>query len=331
MTKSDDPVGIGIVGTGGMGRFHARCFGFVNDVQIVGCCDIDAAAAQRFADEEGTAVYPDVETLIAEARPDVLDICTPPDSHREHAQQAASAGVHVFCEKPIAHSVGDAEAMVEACRRAGVHLCIGHVVRFFPEYARARQAVLDGAVGRPALVRLSRQARWPRRSWYGDFACSGKVVGDVMIHDLDWLRWVFGEVERVYAQGLAFRDLEMDYALATLRLTSGVIAHLDAAWNPVGGFRTGGEIVGDGGLLTFDNAASPLAVEYAESPESGLPLSTLPLSWQPYLDQLSHFVDVVRGQTELIVPPEDAVAALRLSMAVLDSIKTGQPVILKKL
>src|SRR5690606_8031401 len=131
---------------------------------------------------------------------------------------AAAAGKHVFCEKPISISIEDAKAMVEACEKAGVTLMVGHVLRFFPEYDAARDAVAGGRLGDPKVIRATRASAfptWGSDNWFADESRSGGPIVDLIIHDIDWIRWTFGEVQRVYAKRTE------RYALVTLRLESG--------------------------------------------------------------------------------------------------------------
>src|SRR5205085_108295 len=143
---------------------------------------------------------------------DVVDVCVPTPAHRAAVEAALAAGVeHVFVEKPIARTVADAEAMLAAAARAGATLYVGHVVRFTPAFVALREAVLRGDVGTPAVVRTARGGPYPAGTWFADRAQSGGAVVDMLVHDFDWLRWTFGEVERVYCR-IAGAAGRVDYA-----------------------------------------------------------------------------------------------------------------------
>src|SRR5204862_6098197 len=125
--------------------------------------------------------------------------------HYEMVMAAAGAGKQVVCEKPLARTLEQGQAMVAACRRAGVRLLVAHVVRFFPEYALARSLVVEGRIGRPGVLRLARgsyRPKKPRGNWFLDVEKSGGLLLDLMIHDFDYARWVGGEVGSVYVRSV---------------------------------------------------------------------------------------------------------------------------------
>ncbi|HLJ54293.1 MAG TPA: Gfo/Idh/MocA family oxidoreductase, partial [Chthonomonadaceae bacterium] len=218
----------------------------------------------------------------------------------------------------------------------GILLFVAHVVRFFPEFAQARRQVQAGAVGAPAAVRTRRGGAMPRgwNDWYGKYDLSGGCILDLMIHDFDWLRWTFGEVERVYAIGLTSRRLpDLDYALVTLRFVSGAIGHVEGTWADPGGFKVAIEIAGDKGLLDY-NFNQPTGVPFqaalagGDGPRAGVALPESPVSVSPYQLELQHFVHCVEAGTSPSITPADGAAAVRIATAAIESIETGKPVML---
>ena len=138
----------------------------------------------------------------------------------------------------------------------------GHVLRFFPEYAAAKRMVDAGGVGKPAAIRTARLAGMPHggQELVRRLGAERRGRLDMIVHDFDWLRWTFGPVTRVFAQGLYGRPEhagKRDYALVTLRLASGAVAHVTGSWAHPGGFRTTLEIAGDAGLIEHDSALAP--------------------------------------------------------------------------
>jgi predicted dehydrogenase len=322
---------VGIVGAGFMGTVHATAWA-ATDATVTGVLPGPATPQAQVTDRLGLTAYPDLPALLGDV--DVVDVCAPTDVHHELVLAAAAAGKDVICEKPLAHRFDQGETMVAACRDADVTLLVGHVVRFFPEYAAAKAAVDRGDVGTPAVLRLSRslfQPRRPTNSWYVDEARSGGIVLDLMIHDLDFARWVAGDVSSVYAKRVrsAHAAAPADHALAILRHRDGALSHVEASWAyPPPVFRTSGEIAGTTGLLTFDSDASapvrPFLRAVDEAGDVGLPGS--PLREAPHTTQIRHFADVLRGDAEPIVTAQDGLEALRLAAAAAESTRTGHPV-----
>lgn len=144
---------VGIAGVGFMGTTHAAGWA-ATDVEIVGFCAETPEEAQSIAPQYQARIYPDLKSLLHDV--DVIDICTPTHLHHDMVLQAAQAGKHIICEKPLARTVEQAQEMIKACRAASVRLLVAHVVRFFPEYALAKSVVQAGQIGKPAIIRLAR-------------------------------------------------------------------------------------------------------------------------------------------------------------------------------
>lgn len=322
---------IGIVGAGFMGAVHAAAWAACPDARLTALVAGPGAPPTRLAGKYGMQVCADLDDLLG--RVDLVDVCVPTDLHHEVTVRAARAGRAVVCEKPLARTPAEAADMIAVCREAGVPLLPAHVVRFFPEYAAAKAAVDAGVIGDPAVVRLTRatfQPAKPSGNWYLDEARSGGLHFDLMVHDLDYARWVAGDVVGVHARSVraARPDAGTDHVLAILRHAPGAISHVEASWaQPPPTFHTRAEIAGTGGLLDFDSDRSaPVRPRLRAGTRAGeMPLPSSPLAESPYVIQLRHFLDVVRGAVAPIVTADDALAAVRIATAIGRSIATGRP------
>jgi len=315
---------VGILGTGGMGNVHARQYRKMPHVEI-GYRDRSPERGDSFAARWDANPCDSADELIAWA--DVVDICLPTDLHVEYALRAIKAGKPVFLEKPIAGSVADATKIVEAAEEAGVCLMVGLVVRFFPEYAMARRLVKDGAVGKPSAIRTRRGGLAPsgHNEWFMDHSRSGGVLIDLAIHDFDWLRWTLGEVTQLYSRSVAaIAGQGPDYALTTLSFENGAVAHVESTWMDPDGFRTTYEVAGSEGMIEFDsrNSAS-VRTHKAGSHKLESPLNP---DDDPYYKELAAFLDCVTNGTPPPVTGRDGLAALNLSLAALESARTGKVV-----
>ncbi len=319
---------VGIVGAGTMGRTHASAYMKLPNTQLVGFYDADQAFAQRVASQFGVKAIESYDALLQQV--DMVDICTPTPTHLELVLKSASAGKHILCEKPLGRTLEQCEQMIEAVNKAGVTLMPAQVLRFFPEFKQARDLVLAGAVGTPAAIRTRRGGPYPRAAndWYADFEQSGGPILDMVIHDFDWLRWTFGEVERVFAKALTFKNLDhIDYALITLRLKSGAIAHVEANWADPSGFKVDFEIAGDAGMIAFDSRfAMPLFVAKADTGGGGggVAVPESPLAEDPYMLEIQHFVDSVEAGRQPSITAEDGMKAVEIALAAIESVRTGK-------
>lgn len=313
---------VGIVGFGFIGRVHAESWHELGaEVHVFTDPPRDPAVAAR----PGVTIHADLDGLIAAV--ELVDVCVPTFRHAEIAIRAATAGRHVLCEKPIAHTLEDAAGMVAAAEQHGVQLHVAHVVRWFPEYAAAREAVLAGRVGRVGVIRLARESSPPERapnSWLFDQKLSGGVIGDLMIHDMDFARWIAGEVSRVYTRAVGD---PYDHAYVILTHRSGVLTHLTGSWaRPAPTFQTRFEIAGDRGLITYDSATDrPLDIALSAGGDhvggAGLPAGVALGS--PYTHELADVMAAVSHGAPVRVAAADGIAALQIALAALESAQSG--------
>lgn len=325
---------IGLLGAGTIGVVHAAAYAGIQGARLVGVVDKRVEAAESLAGHANLPAFASFEELVESENPDIVDICLPTHLHMDTTVKAAELGMHVFCEKPIARSANESQKMIKACRKAGVQLMIGHVARFSPDYLLVHDMVIGGKVGRVGTVRMLREGRMPSSEgdWYSDFAKSGGVVLDLALHDMDWLRWTFGEVERVYAKSLkgSNNTKELgDHCFISLRLKNGAIAHITGSWARPQGNSTFLEVAGQNGVLytECDEASMPIC-NLIRSNERVVHSAESPLDVNPYQMEIQHFVDCIsRGKT-VCVTGEDALQSLKVSLAAIRSIKTGQAITL---
>ena len=317
---------VGVLGAGFAGAMHARSALGIDGVAVTAVAAATVEEAAPIAHETGARIEPDAATLCRAKDIDLVVVATPTYLHAEHAIAAARAGKHVFCEKPLARTLADAERIVRACDDARVALAVGHVVRYFPEYQAAKRMLDDGTLGRATLATLTRGnfAVGSARPWYLDPQKSGGVVLDLMLHDLDTVRWWFGEPQRIFARHMRAGDGGLEYALATLRFDDRPIVHIEGSWAEHGGFRTGFELRAANGMLVHDSrAASPFVVQ---APGGGAPamMASPTLAESPYQRQLRDvFARIARGERPL-VDGREGLRTLALGLAVIESAETGR-------
>jgi UDP-N-acetylglucosamine 3-dehydrogenase len=319
----------GVIGAGFAGGTHARALLSVPGAKPVAITAEPPEQARVVADECGMRVEPSVASLCAADDIDVVVVASPTDLHSEHAVMAARAGKHVFCEKPLARTREQARAIVDAADKAGVHVAVGHVVRVFPEYVRVKEILASGELGRPGLATLTRGSFSvaTARPWYQDPARSGGVILDLMLHDLDVLRWWFGEPERVYGKRLTGRGGALDYALATLRWPDGPIAHVEASWAEHDGFRTAFEVRCERGMLAHDSrTASPVSTQVPGGPSGPAMIPLTTVHETPYARQMRSLVDRLAQGDEPLVTGREGLRSLELALTVIRAADAGEVV-----
>ena len=323
---------VGIVGAGTMGAAHAAAWRSTK-ARLIGCSSAHQSQSDQLAWLHGIRSYRAFTDLLQEV--DIVDICTPTATHRSMVLEAAHAGKHVLCEKPVALRQEDAETMVRACEGAGVRFFVCMVVRFFPQYRLAKDLVSEGKIGNLTVLRLKRVSYPPRKkveNWYIDETRSGGMIVDLMIHDFDFARWVGGDVERVFARRSQSDQGPAEYAQAILRFKSGAIGLIEGGWAyPPGVFRTGFDLSGSDGLIEW-NSDQPGPVDVLRAPGAanaaavGLPVSGI--AEDPYTIEICHAYDAIRTGKSFDVTAEDALQSLRIALAARESINTNQPAIL---
>ncbi|WP_457631502.1 Gfo/Idh/MocA family protein [Oceanithermus sp.] len=318
---------IGIAGLGTMGRVHAAAYRRMG-ARLVAAYDADPAVTERFAGEFELEPAPDYESLLRSV--DVVDVCTPTFTHLEMAETAFALGVDVILEKPLALTASEGRQIISAARESGRRLFVAMVVRFFPQYRKAAELVRAGELGRVGVMRLKRVAFPPAAGWFRDPARSGGMPVDLMIHDLDYARWVLGQPASVFARrSPALEGSALEHVQAVLEFPNGALALVEGGWAyPPGYFRTSLDIAGDRGLVEWSSDQPPplqtLFPKDAPPPALGLPMAGL--EEDPYELELRHALEALESGAPFEVAPEDALAALELALAVRASADSGKVV-----
>ena len=257
----------GIIGAGRIGRVHAETLAFrLPEAEIVAVADVNVESAKAVAERCGIAkVAATADEVIGDARIEAVLICTPTPTHTDLIAKAAQAGKHIFCEKPIAFNLEKIDAALKAVDKAGVKLQIGFNRRFDSNFARVRQAVKSGEIGKPKLLHIvSRDPAPPPISYV---RTSGGIFLDMTIHDFDMARFLVGdEVEEIYTVAGVMVDPaigeagDVDTAVVLLRFRNGVIGTIDNCRQAAYGYDQRAEVLGSEGKIATENRYANQAV-----------------------------------------------------------------------
>jgi myo-inositol 2-dehydrogenase/D-chiro-inositol 1-dehydrogenase len=257
---SEKKLRFGIIGAGRIGKVHAETLVFrLPEAEIVTIADVDRKAAEALAARCGIPkVVASADEVIGDKNVEAVLIASPTGTHADLIVQAARAGKQIFCEKPIAFSLDKIDMALDAVAKAGVKLQIGFNRRFDSNFARVREAVAKGEIGRPSLMHLI--SRDPAPPAIGYIRTSGGIFLDMMIHDFDMARFLMGdEVEEMYATAgvLAVPEIgeagDVDTAVVVLRFKSGTIGTIDNSRKAVFGYDQRVEILGSKGKIATEN------------------------------------------------------------------------------
>lgn len=319
---------VGIAGAGLIAGVHTRAYAATSGARVVAIADPVSGKAERLAAEVGARAVDRVEDLL-ELDLDVLSVCTPTPTHAALSIAALERGLNVLCEKPIARSLDDAGRIVEAAESATGILMIGHVSRFEPDHRQAKELVAAGHLGELTMMShsmTSSMPAWSQFGWLADTELSGGPLVDLAVHSFDFLSWVSGdEVVRVHAVGADTAAGATTYALAHLRFASGAIASVETSWAhpPSHGFKLSAEIVGTDGRLSwnYDHLAGGFLHRLEAETVRFEPLGEL-----GYGAEIAAFVQAVRAGGPSPVSAPEGMAALRTSLAALESVRTGNTI-----
>jgi len=316
-----------IVGAGMIANSHVRAWrDLANVVAIV---DVIPEKARGFA--EGNKIdrwYTSVNEALEKCEFDIVDVCTPTFTHCEIAVEAMNNGKHVLCEKPIALTLEDADKMIKASEKNKVKFMVAHCLRFWNEYRIVKESIDRGEIGEPRIARAYRYISFPLwGGWQREMEKSGGVLIDMGIHDLDYLRWIIGEVKEVYANGGILKSKGTDahdYLHVLLKFEGEAIAFVESSWihpksHP---FTYGLEVVGERGMLKFSRETSEVVQLWTEG--GGETIS--PLKRDAISLEIEHFLNCIESGEEPLVTGLEARKSLEVALAAIRSVEEGRPV-----
>ena len=327
-------VGIALIGSGRMGSFHGETVSRrLPGARLVAVADPAPGAAKKLADELGAdRAYTDAAQVWADPEVDAVVIAAPARFHADLVVAAAGAGKNVFCEKPMALTLADADRAIDAARAAGVVLQVGFNRRFAPDWAAARALFDSGQVGTPRLLRSV--TRDP-----GGFdparVAPNTIFLETLIHDFDTLRFLNPDAEAVEVYAVADALVEPDWrarglldtAVVTVRFDNGAIGTAEACFEAAYGYDVRGEVLGSGGMATMgDGRRTGMTFSGSAGRITETARNDQELFAGAYTAELAAFVDAIRAGTSSAVTGEDARAALAIALAAAESVRTGKPV-----
>jgi len=326
---------LGVIGTGRIGKVHiATLAQSIPQAIIVAVADVNLESAKELAQKYGIQkVSTNYKDIINNPEVEAVVICSPTDTHAQYIIEAANAGKHIFCEKPVDLSVKVIQGALDAVKKAGVKLMVGFNRRFDPNFSKVRKMVEEGKIGEPHILKITSRDPAPPPAQYS--AVSGGMFMDMTIHDFDMARYIVGsEVVEVYTKATVLVDPaigkagDVDTAIITLTFANGAIGVIDNSRKAVYGYDQRLEIFGSKGMVCADNNFPENHRYFAGDGVHG----SLPLNFfmdryvEAYANEMKLFCESVINKTKLPVSGEDGLYSVIIALAAKKSFLENRPV-----
>jgi predicted dehydrogenase len=328
---------VGVVGLGFMGSTHLQAYGSVPNAEVAALCSEDEkklagdlSSIQGNLDRPGQAMdfgkaarYRKFDDLLADRNIDAVDLCVPSYLHTDLTTKALAAGKHVLVEKPMALTGEACDAMIAASKKAGKVLMVAQVLRFWPDYAAAREKVRSGALGAVKTATFRRKCAAPAwGKWLKERDKSGGGVFDLLIHDFDFSLHLLGKPDTITAIGVEELDKGIDIVEARLHYGHGAPVVISGGWHHPAAYPFSMEfsIVCEGGTLDFHSGLRRLTLYGADGKAEDAQLPEI----DGFQAELRAFADACEsGQAPENCRPEDSAVATKMTLAMRASREQG--------
>ena len=346
-TMAEDRIKVGIVGLGFMSVAHIKGYRQLENAEIVAVCNpsgrrLDGDLSDvvgNVGDQDPVRLdmnqvtgYRDFDAFLKHPGMTVVDLCTPTKPHADLCERALTTGAHVLCEKPLARTVAEAEAIAQAVGAASGFFMPAMCLRFWPEWAWLKDAIDQGRFGRLESVRFQRVAEPP--AWgqnnYFDGTDSGGALFDLHVHDVDFVQHCFGRPKSVYSSGFSKVSGAIDHVLTQYTVDSGACVSAEGSWamTPGYGFNMAYCAIFEKATVDYDLSRGDECLKVYEGSVGG---EVVRCDGQDgYAGELGYFLDCVStGTRPSKVTIDDAVLDTRLCAAEEKSIATGECVVIQ--
>jgi len=339
-----DKLNIAIIGCGWVGKRHFRAFQKLSDrANISAVVDNDRPFLEEKAAEWGISErYTDYHDVLSRDDIDAISICLPHNIHAEVAIESARAGKHILCEKPMAVTLEEADAMIRVAEENGVKLMVAESARFEAVNRRIRDCIDEGYIGNPIMLRQVFMPRrgsktgyvYPgRRAWLSDKRIAGG--GQWMVNGIHYVsvaRWLFGEVESIYAAEYRTADFNLDIeanVCATLKFVNGTLGQVIFA-PQTGHFGVFSRMMihGDSGAIVVSRSDGNIHVYggKVDAPDKHLSIEVGSSDLDPFVLEMEHFLDYVQKDSPCICNGVSERESLAVVLGGFESMRTGKAV-----
>ncbi len=331
----NSPLRFGVLGAGRIGTLHIENLAHrIPGATVAAVAEPDTGRLGAITAQHGIpGAETDYRKILVDPGIDAVAICSPTDLHAQMVREAAAAGKHIFCEKPIDLSIERIRETLAVVERSGVTFMVGFNRRFDANFMKVRELVRSGRVGNVQIVRITSRDPGPPPAAY--IRVSGGLFLDMAIHDFDMARYIAGdEIEEVYARGEVlvdpvFREAgDIDTAVTTLRFKGGAIGTIDNSRTAVYGYDQRVEVFGSEGMATAGNNTpdTHILTDRAGS-HTALPLNFFMDRYvESYRTEMAAFVESIAKRTPPPVGGNDGLLSVAIALASKKSVAENRPV-----
>ncbi|WP_210367177.1 Gfo/Idh/MocA family oxidoreductase [Bacillus sp. REN3] len=330
-----------IVGCGHIAKKHAEAITKTEGADFVAVCDTDPSKMEEFIDQYHVKGYTQLSELLEKEAVDVINICTPSGFHASIAVEAANAKKHVVVEKPIAMTLEDTDAIINACKENNVKLSVVHPNRFRPVMMELKKVMDEQKLGKlshaNATVRWNRNdAYYQQAAWRGTKQFDGGVLMNQAIHNLDLILWLMGDVEEVYSmEATRLRNIESeDVSTGVIRFKNGALGIVEAATTIYpSNLEETISVFGETGTIKIGGKTASLVEHWNVQDQSDEATNNIiekvkndPIGKPGHQCIIEDMVEAIKEDREPIVTGLDGRKALELVMAFYESASSNKPV-----
>ncbi len=330
-----EKIKVGVIGAGRIGKLHTEnLVRSLPQVKVVAVADVFADNIKEWATELGVEkVYADYHDILNDKEIDAVIICSPTNTHSRITIEAANAGKHVFCEKPIDYDLDKIDQALKAVEKAGVKFQVGFNRRFDHNFKAVQNMVQDGKIGNVNIVKIT--SRDPNPPSIDYVKVSGGLFLDMMIHDFDMARYLSGsEVDEVYASGAVLVDKaigdagDIDTAIVSLKFKNGALGVIDNSRKAAYGYDQRVEVFGSKGCVTVKNDTDNSTELSTEESVTTLKPKYFFLERykDSFIDEMVCFFNSIISDAPVKVGAIDGLNAVKIALAAKKSLETGKPV-----
>jgi predicted dehydrogenase len=326
-----------VLGYGFMGNVHINSIKKNRDAKVVAVVEsylsklkeatkgnLDNATVEEPL--QGVEVFATMDEMLEKVDVDCVSICLPTHLHKEYAVKALNAGKHVVCEKPMALSLEECDAMINAAEKNNKKLLVAQCIRFWPEYAALKNYVESGDLGKPVSMMFRRVSASPfwagPKSWFADPKKSGGCVFDLHVHDVDFLNYLFGKPESVFSQGFNGQSGGNEAVITQYNYKDGPLAVAEGSWAYPVGFKMAYTALFEKGKLEYDSYQEPhftlTRLGKHEPEELQVP------EGDGYDHEYDYFIDSIKNDSyPAEMTPQSARDSIKIAIAEARSIESG--------